>query len=52
VNPGMILVNNQTTEAQFFLLCLFIFSTYFGQPRAHHQENYCINAIPGLCHSA
>ena len=30
---------------------LFLFSTCFGQPCAHHQENYCINATPGLCHS-
>jgi len=27
------------------------FSTCFGQPCAHHQENYCINATPDLCHS-
>jgi len=23
----------------------------FGQPCANHQENYCINVTPGLCHS-
>jgi len=43
-------VNNQI-DAQFFLVCLFLFYTCFGQPCAHHQENYCINATPGLCHS-
>ena len=50
VHPGMILANNQL-DAQFFLVCLFLFSTYFGQPCAHHQENYCINVTLGLCHS-
>ena len=49
VHPSMILVNNQL-DAQFFV-CLFLFSTCFGQPFSHHQENYCINATPGLCHS-
>ena len=34
-----------------FLICLFLFSTCFGQPCAYHQENYCISATPGLCHS-
>jgi len=43
-------VNNQL-DAQFFLACLFLFSTCFMQPGAHHQENYCISATPGLCHS-
>ena len=43
------LVNNQI-GAQFFLVCLFLFSTCFGQPCAHHQENYCISATPGLFH--
>ena len=50
MHPGIILVNNQL-DAQFFLVCLFLFSTCFGQPCAHHQENYCIDATPGLCHS-
>jgi hypothetical protein len=50
VHPGMILVNNEF-DAQFFLVRLFLFSTCFGQPCAHHQENYFINATPGLCHS-
>ena len=45
----LILVNNQI-NAQFFLVCLFLFSTCFGQPCAHHQDNYCIIATPGLCH--
>jgi len=31
-------VNNQL-EAQFFFLCIFLFSTCFGQPCAHRQEN-------------
>jgi len=42
------LVNN---SAQFFLVCLFLFSTCLGQSCAHHQENDCIHATPGLCHS-
>ena len=46
-----ILANNQL-DAQFFCVCLFLFSTCFGQPCVHHQENYCINATLGLCHSA
>ena len=29
---------------------LFLFSKCFGQPCAHHQENYCINTTRGLCH--
>ena len=45
-----VLVNNHL-DALFVLVCLFLFSTCFGQPCAHHQENYCINATPGLCHS-
>ena len=43
----MILVNNEL-DAQFsrmFISILYMF------PCAHHQENYCINATPGLCHS-
>ena len=47
VHPGMILVNIQL-DAQFFLVCLFLFSTCFGQPCAHHQDNYFINATPGV----
>jgi len=49
VHPGMILVNNQI-DAQSIHICLFLFSTCFGQPCAHHQENYCINATSGLCY--
>jgi len=31
---------------------MFISILYmFGQQCAHHQENYCINVTPGLCHS-
>ena len=29
----------------------WVFSTCCGQPCAYHQENYCIIAGPGLCHS-
>jgi len=46
----MIIVNSQL-DAQFFFVCLFLFSTCFGQPYTHHQENYCINATPGLYQS-
>ena len=49
VHPGMILVNNQL-DAQFFMYVYFYFFTCFGQPCAHHQDSYCINATPGLCH--
>jgi hypothetical protein len=45
----LILVNNQL-DAQYFVR-LFLFATCFGQPCDHHQENYCINVTPGLCHS-
>jgi len=38
-------------DTWFMSLCLFLFSTCFGQPCANHQENYCINATPGLCQS-
>ena len=41
----------QTVIYTIFHVCLFLFSTCFGQPCAHHQENYCISAIHGLCHS-
>jgi hypothetical protein len=34
------MVNDPPLDAQFFfLICLFQSSTYFEQPRAHHQEN-------------
>ena len=32
------MVNDQI-DAQFFSMCLFLFSTCFEQPRAHHEEN-------------
>jgi hypothetical protein len=38
LHHGIIPVNNQL-DAQFFLICLFQFSTCFEQPNAHHQEN-------------
>jgi len=41
----------QPTWRTNFHVRLFIFSICFGQPCAHHQENYCINAKSGLCHS-
>jgi hypothetical protein len=34
----MVLVNYKI-DAQFFSMYLFRFSTFFEQPRAHHQEN-------------
>jgi len=40
VDSDMILVNKQP-DAQFFSnVCLFLFSTCFGELCAHHQENY------------
>jgi len=38
VHPNIIFVKNQL-DAQMFHVCLFLFSTCFGQPCAHHQEN-------------
>ena len=35
----LIIFANKPNFAQFFLICLFIFSTCFGQPCAHNQEN-------------
>jgi len=49
VHPREIFVNNQF-DVHIFHVRLFVFSTCFGQPCAHHQENYCINAITGICH--
>ena len=40
---------NKPTSCTIFFICLFLFSTCFGQPCAHHQENW-INATPGICH--
>jgi hypothetical protein len=40
VHRGITFVNNQLDVQFFFHLCLFLFSTCFGQPCAHHQENY------------
>ena len=42
----LILVSNQL-DAQF-LMYVCLLSTCFGQPFAHQQENYCINATSGL----
>jgi len=36
----MILVNNQLDAQFFFMYVSFLFSTCFGQPCVHHQENY------------
>ena len=46
-----IIVNNQL-KAQFFLVCIFLISTCFGQPYAHHQENklyQCDTWFMSLC---
>jgi hypothetical protein len=43
------LVNDQLDE-QLFFMYLFKFSTFSEQPRAHHQENQCINTTSGICH--
>jgi len=37
-HPSIMFVNNQL-DAQIFHVCLFLFSTCFGQQCAHHQEN-------------
>jgi hypothetical protein len=34
----------------FFLICLLLFSTCFGQLCAHHQEKIRTYATPGICH--
>jgi hypothetical protein len=39
VHLGIILVNDQLDAQFFFLICLFQSSSFFEQPRAHHQEN-------------
>ena len=39
VHLGIIFVNNQLDAQFFFHVCLFLFSTCFGQPCAHYQEN-------------
>jgi len=39
VHLGIILVNNQLDVQFFFHVRLFLFSTCFRQPCAHHQEN-------------
>jgi len=38
-------------QPTIFHVCLFLFSTCFGQPCAYNQDNYCINATSGLWHS-
>jgi len=50
VHPSITFVNKPTWHTNC-CVCLFIFPTCFGQPCAHHRENYCINATSGLCHS-
>ena len=37
--------------AQFRSVYLFLFSTCFGQPCAHHQEKLLYLCYPGICHS-
>jgi len=39
VHLGIILVNDQLDTQFFSRVYLFLFSTCFGQPCAHHQEN-------------
>jgi len=39
VHLGSILVNNQLNAQFFFYTYLLQFSTCFGHPCAHHQEN-------------
>jgi len=39
------------TPAYQTVIYTFLFSMCFGQPLAHCQENYCISATPGLCHT-
>jgi hypothetical protein len=46
----IVILVNKPTWCAVFHVCLFLFSTCFGQPCAHHQENYCINMTSGLCH--
>ena len=36
---------------QFCLVCLFLLSTCFGQPCAHHQEKVLYLCDTGICHS-
>ena len=47
----VIILENNQLDAQICHARVFLFSTCFGQPCAHHRKNYCINAISGLCHS-
>ena len=44
VHACIILCKQNQLGAQIFLICLLLFSTRSGQPRAHHQEK-----IPYLC---
>jgi len=50
--PSGMRVNPHTRRSSIwrtiFHVCLFLFSACFGQPCAHHHENYCINATAGL----
>ena len=43
----LILVNNQL-DTQFFSVYVYFETTCFEQPRAHHQENHCINMTSGM----
>jgi hypothetical protein len=38
-------------DAQFCLVYLFLFSTCFGQPCAHHQEKLLYLCDTGICHA-
>jgi len=44
VHLCMIFCEQNQPGAQIFLICLLLYSTYFGQLCAHHQEK-----IPYLC---
>jgi hypothetical protein len=39
VHLGIIFANNQLDAQFLFHVCLFLLSTCFEQPCAHHQEN-------------
>jgi len=45
------LVNKANWVHNFFLACLFLFSTCFGRICAHYQRKNCIYATLGTCYS-
>jgi len=49
VDSTAIFVNNQF-DAQFFFMYVYFYTLQvWGQPCAHHQENF-INTTSGICH--